>query len=343
MIEPHEHHRKEGKDMPVTEEEKVASEATKLRVVAKLNEWGGDTSENRRRLVLRACEIIDTRADLERFGGPNGKSAPVDVGLEGLRGVLEIPGRSFSEKNITRWNFVLDQLDRDESAESNGGGSEADVVQLRERVELAESVVSDVERERDEARTRAEELAEEVRKLTEASEALSKRALENESEVRQWLAWSGDRYPDDSTGDVVSADPDGTIEFDDGVTTWNPLRAAAWLAEIESRMDAALEAELGSRPEADGAAAELIERLEEAGRVQLALRARAEMAESRIGSELFAEEQKRRAFYFRTLLAKLPHQASDVDAGALAVLARLDELTGIEVDERERGLGRRRS
>jgi hypothetical protein len=39
--------------------------------------------------------------------------------------------------------------------------------------------------------------------------------------------------PDESPGDVIAAYPDGTIILDDGITTWNPRRAAKFLAEQE--------------------------------------------------------------------------------------------------------------
>jgi hypothetical protein len=47
---------------------------------------------------------------------------------------------------------------------------------------------------------------------------------------QRWLAWSDGQYPDESPGDVISAEPDGTIVLDDGITTWNPRRAAAFFA-----------------------------------------------------------------------------------------------------------------
>jgi hypothetical protein len=47
----------------------------------------------------------------------------------------------------------------------------------------------------------------------------------------RWLAWSGGQYPDDSPGDIISAEVDGMIVLDDGVTTWNPLRALAWFKD----------------------------------------------------------------------------------------------------------------
>lgn len=50
------------------------------------------------------------------------------------------------------------------------------------------------------------------------------------AELERWLAWSGGQYPDDSPGDVIAAEADGTIVLDDAITTWNPLRALAFLA-----------------------------------------------------------------------------------------------------------------
>ncbi len=49
------------------------------------------------------------------------------------------------------------------------------------------------------------------------------------AENQRWLAWSGGRYPDDSPGDVITAYADGTILLDDGIITWNPLRALEWI------------------------------------------------------------------------------------------------------------------
>jgi hypothetical protein len=48
--------------------------------------------------------------------------------------------------------------------------------------------------------------------------------------LARWLAWSGGHYPDNSPGDVIAAYADGTIVLDDSVTTWNPLRALAFVA-----------------------------------------------------------------------------------------------------------------
>ena len=43
-------------------------------------------------------------------------------------------------------------------------------------------------------------------------------------QAARWLAWSGGDYPDDSPGDVIHAEADGTITLDDGIVTWNPKR-----------------------------------------------------------------------------------------------------------------------
>ncbi len=49
------------------------------------------------------------------------------------------------------------------------------------------------------------------------------------AENQRWLTWSGGRYPDDSPGDVITAYADGSILLDDGILTWNPLRALEWI------------------------------------------------------------------------------------------------------------------
>ncbi len=53
--------------------------------------------------------------------------------------------------------------------------------------------------------------------------------LYDRGESEDWLSWSGGRYPDDSLGNVIAAYADGTIMLDDGIMTWNPLRALRWL------------------------------------------------------------------------------------------------------------------
>lgn len=64
-----------------------------------------------------------------------------------------------------------------------------------------------------------------VREMLEAAApAIVAKAVEAE---RERLAHGGE--PDISPGDVIAAEPDGTITLDDGITTWNPARANAFL------------------------------------------------------------------------------------------------------------------
>lgn len=60
-------------------------------------------------------------------------------------------------------------------------------------------------------------------------------AFKAEAERDLWLAWSDGKYPDDSPGDVIAAESDGTITLDDGITTWNPLRALGWYAAAKEK------------------------------------------------------------------------------------------------------------
>lgn len=66
-----------------------------------------------------------------------------------------------------------------------------------------------------------------------------------------WLAWSDGRYPDDSPGDVISAEFDGTIILDDGITTWNPLRALAFYHQQIEQLTKALRLAIGDMLEAE--------------------------------------------------------------------------------------------
>ena len=66
-----------------------------------------------------------------------------------------------------------------------------------------------------------------------------RRAEEAERAEELWLSWSDGRYPDDSAGDVIAADVDGTIVLDDAITTWNPLRALAFKQAEMDRLRAA--------------------------------------------------------------------------------------------------------
>jgi hypothetical protein len=82
-------------------------------------------------------------------------------------------------------------------------------------------------------------------------------------ESQRWLAWSGDSYPDDSPGDVISAEADGTVILDDSVTTWNPLRALEWYADrleaVEKKLEASSEAKEAALAELSTVASQLKE------------------------------------------------------------------------------------
>lgn len=78
-----------------------------------------------------------------------------------------------------------------------------------------------------------EELAELLREFPtwgHAAVYYKRKLAQAERENQRWLVWSGGQYPDESPGDVIAAMSDGTITLDDGITTWNPLRALRWMA-----------------------------------------------------------------------------------------------------------------
>jgi len=75
---------------------------------------------------------------------------------------------------------------------------------------------------------------EQMQAWREKAEQAAERAA---NELTRWIEWSDGNYPDDSPGDVISADPDGTIVLDDGITTWNPKRASAWFAERANELE----------------------------------------------------------------------------------------------------------
>ncbi|HYH54814.1 MAG TPA: hypothetical protein VD761_11860 [Solirubrobacterales bacterium] len=125
-------------------------------------------------------------------------------------------------------------LDSLVSALRNQGAEEA-----KQRMQTLERSIAEVERERDAIKmdpsgerilaakdSKILELEAVVREAeTERDQALAKGA----EEERQRLAHGGE--PDISPGDVIAAEPDGTITLDDGITTWNPARACAFLTQ----------------------------------------------------------------------------------------------------------------
>jgi hypothetical protein len=75
---------------------------------------------------------------------------------------------------------------------------------------------------------------EQIRRDAEAKIEQEHQREQRSRDAGRWLEWSDGRYPDDSPGDVIQAQSDGTITLDDGITTWNPLKALAWFkAELE--------------------------------------------------------------------------------------------------------------
>lgn len=108
---------------------------------------------------------------------------------------------------------------------------------------------------------RLESAASEIDALFPADISTSILLREAKEALGAWLAWSGGDYPDDSPGDVIAYERDGTITLDDGITTWNPLRALAAAAKraeaAEARAEKYREAleRLGSREAFNGARA----------------------------------------------------------------------------------------
>ena len=156
---------------------KTATAELVPRLQAALTALGGDTPHNRSVLSERAASIIAFRRgngneDVEQFGSTGrGRSSPSDIARESLRGLLD-NGATASEKSARRWRVVLDEVERtgvssngDVATEASAPVAEEDMVRMphaelrkkaedaEERAELAEQVVADIERERDEART----------------------------------------------------------------------------------------------------------------------------------------------------------------------------------------------
>lgn len=167
---------KEAKVAMTGETEKTASAELLPRLRAALNELGGDTPQNRTALSERAANIIAFRqengnSDVEQFGSTGGgRTPPADIARESLRGLLD-KGHTGTERSIKRWSVVLDEIERSngktpvtlEAPKERGDldveGTRMPHADLRkraedaeERAELAEQVVGDVERERDDAR-----------------------------------------------------------------------------------------------------------------------------------------------------------------------------------------------
>jgi hypothetical protein len=179
LIEPHEHHRKgrKGRMPTVTTEMRAATNELLPRIERQLEALDGDLVARRRALANRAVKIVE-EAGMEQFGG-GGKSPPGDVAVESVRGVLDL-GRSFGATNIERWTLALDVMEREGAAAKNGQPAEepavaaglmpdhiaavplSEITELREAKELAESVVADVEAERDAAQQQVKDLIDEL-------------------------------------------------------------------------------------------------------------------------------------------------------------------------------------
>lgn len=54
--------------------------------------------------------------------------------------------------------------------------------------------------------------------------------MKEASEGLEWIRWSKGRYPDESEGEIIAVYADGTLLFNDGITSWNPLRALEFIA-----------------------------------------------------------------------------------------------------------------
>lgn len=136
-----------AEEMPmVSEQEKVASDAMVVRLRARLEADGGDSTETRKALAVRAVEIIDFRIrqgldDVEQFGSTgSGRSEPWTVARESLRVMLDHGGNA-TEKSQARWSAVLDAIEA-----PVGSGALLDG-EMRVPVAQAEEVRSVFERE----------------------------------------------------------------------------------------------------------------------------------------------------------------------------------------------------
>jgi hypothetical protein len=180
--------------------EKERSAELRGRLQTALNDrFGGDHNA----MIATAIEMVEENPELDQFG--KGKSsAPRDIAWAGLMRFLE--GGAFKEPNLERWGYVLDRLNGAEApATEQAVGpqpvtpaeDEADTdrhltyeelaEQLRlerETRRLAEEVVEDIERERDEARNLVANLEGRLESTEAARASLAKRADKLEKDLK---------------------------------------------------------------------------------------------------------------------------------------------------------------
>lgn len=172
---------------------------------------GGDTPSNRTLFARQASEVVEQlrrngHGEIEQFGSLGaGKSTPDKIARQSLHGLLDA-GMGATEKSLARWSAVADAL------ESRNGFAEVEPVpeppepeppepegepepedDWRERAELAEAVVADVEKERDAAKAEASSAKAETERLeallTERAEQVSalRESLKGEEALRKDL------------------------------------------------------------------------------------------------------------------------------------------------------------
>lgn len=161
------------------------------------------TALSQRAVDIIGFRLAQNLNDVEQFGSTGeGKTAPIDVARQSLRSLLD-QDRMATTKSASRWSTVLDVIESEgvELAAQNGDATAVaepeptpepepeptpepepepepereeeqpqwyadEIRELRERAELAESVVAEVEGERDEARAESQGLREQVIALT---------------------------------------------------------------------------------------------------------------------------------------------------------------------------------
>ena len=190
-----------------TADEKARSAELRPRLQTVLNDrFNGDYNE----LIGAAIEMIDS-SELEQFG--KGKtSSPREIAWNGLTRFLE--GGAFKQPNLERWGYVLERMNgaapgpgglppaADEGKVATRLGTEPQpppekedehltyeqvIEQLgleRESRRLAEEIVEDVERERDEARSDVAKFQKQLDELETARASLAKRAERLEKDLK---------------------------------------------------------------------------------------------------------------------------------------------------------------